>query len=170
MICRNCGVESEFYKGRRVCKACVRKKHQAYRSRPDVKERQKEYHKEYKKRPEVREKRKKYIQKYNQRPEVKEKIKIYKREYEKRPHVLKYRQEYRNRPEVKKRAAEMRVKPKKVKIKKDPFHFKKYIDNGRKCRLCNENTQGNWFYCPVCYKKVCKKTNYAETDNNTAEI
>lgn len=111
-ICKKCGAVKEWANGK-ACKPC----RQAYRKRPDVKNREKEARstphikerdrerqKEYESIPEVKERIKERRKAYLARPEVKERIK----ELQSKPRIKEWFKAYLSKPEVKQRLKDRR--------------------------------------------------------------
>lgn len=68
------------------------------------------------------------------------------------------RREYERRPEIKAKKSAYNKKY-KIRMKRGAHHQKiknPLNDNGRLCKACGKNTQGNHWYCPDCHKKRCK--------------
>ena len=76
------------------CKSCHNKKHKAYITKPEVREKIKEWNRKNLQRPEVREKTRKRAREYAQRPDRREKRIAYTKKHRAKPEVQRQRQQY----------------------------------------------------------------------------
>lgn len=134
--CTECGkpkLKSEFYTQRNVCKKCTVS-------------RNKTYNKIYVKRDYVVASRAEYAAEYNKRDYVKARQRAYRTEYNKR---MKLTTDESHVPQVEKKSVTSATYA--------SHNRSKWIENGRLCKECGKNTQGNWFWCPSCHGIVTRK-------------